>query len=252
MRPGRIAIAAYGRAFDHTGAVAGSSPVWHRSHRSRSQPTASGCAARSTRTRPSSDGELAPDAARGALRAGGLRRARDHRPLEADRGARRTACSCIPSVELNCMLPGARDGHVLGFGVAARPGELARWRAEYADLERDGRLDRRARRRRVPRASLLDGRRLRARSSCRENVAGIEVCNAGCELEVGRGRLVGPLGRAARERAPLLRRSRPTTRTTPASTSGFAWTWVRAAERTPTAVLAALRDGRLLRLARAR
>ena len=46
-------------------------------------------------------------------------------------------------------------------------------------------------------------------------------------------------------------RSRPTTRTIPGYDSGFAWTWVRAAEKTQDAVLDALRDGRVLRLDRA-
>jgi len=53
----------------------------------------------------------------------------------------------IPSVELNCILPGARDGHVLAFWTGVTPGTLE-----------------------LP-----------------ENVTGIEVFNAGCELEVGRG-----------------------------------------------------------------
>src|SRR5438552_18723934 len=41
----------------------------------------------------------------------------------------------IPSVELNCILPEARDGHVLGFGISGEPAELAALGAEYADLD---------------------------------------------------------------------------------------------------------------------
>ena len=91
----------------------------------------------------------------------------------------------LPSVELNCILPGARDGHVLGYGIAA-DADLAALGAEYADLERDGGVHPGARRRRLSRASLLDRRHAR-RLELPENVAGIEVWNAGCELEVGRG-----------------------------------------------------------------
>ena len=39
-------------------------------------------------------------------------------------GAPNESLLVIASVELNCILPGARDGHVLGFGVAAHEQEL--------------------------------------------------------------------------------------------------------------------------------
>src|SRR3972149_5621442 len=41
----------------------------------------------------------------------------------------------IPSVELSCILPGARDGHVLAFGVAAGEPELRELAHDHADLE---------------------------------------------------------------------------------------------------------------------
>ena len=52
-----------------------------------------------------------------------------------------------------------------------------------------------------------------------EGLLGIEVWNSGCELEVGRGDSSLPLGRGARARPAAASRSRPTTRTTRASTA---------------------------------
>ena len=72
---------------------------------------------------------------------------------------------------------------MLASAIDAEPGELG---AEYAGLAADGRLDRGARRRRVPRAPVLDGRPPGG-LELPAGVAGIEVYNAGCELEVGRG-----------------------------------------------------------------
>ena len=44
----------------------------------------------------------------------------------------------IPSVELNCVLPGARDGHVLGLGVKAEAEELRELAGGYPTLEETG------------------------------------------------------------------------------------------------------------------
>jgi hypothetical protein len=75
------------------------------------------------------------------------------------------------------------------------------------------------------------------------NVVGLEVYNAGCELEVGRGL-------SAVHWDELLESSRlcPAIATDdshhPGYDSDLAWTWVRAEARSAEAVLAALADGR--------
>ena len=78
-----------------------------------------------------SDGELAPDLlARHYERAGyDVLAVTDHWK-RTDAHAERILV--LPSVELNCVLPGARDGHVLGFGVRCEPPDLQALAAEYA------------------------------------------------------------------------------------------------------------------------
>ena len=147
----------------------------------------------------------------------------------------------IPSVELNCVLPEARDGHVLGFGIACEPAELAALGAEYADLART--------------ADWIEEHggiaylahpywtgATPGRLELPENVVGIEVFNAGCELEVGRG-----LSSVHWDELLEAGRLCPAIATDDSHHPGFdsdhAWTWVRAAERSVTAVLAALAGG---------
>ena len=89
------------------------------------------------------------------LRARRLRRAGHNRPLAPHRRAPTERLLVLPSAELNCVLPAGRRRHVLAFGIEADPAALG---AEYADLADDGRLDRAARRRRLPRAPLLERR----------------------------------------------------------------------------------------------
>jgi hypothetical protein len=188
-----------------------------------------------------SDGELGPDdLARHYARAGfDVLAITDHwHRTEAASG---DDLLVIPSVELNCILPHARDGHVLAFGVRADKGELAALGAEYADLARTAEwvsehggvayLAHPYWTGVVPGTLELPG-----------NVAGIEVFNAGCELEVGRGL-------SAVHWDELLEAGRlcPAIATDdshhPGFDSGHAWTWVRVAERSPVAVLAALAAG---------
>ena len=75
-----------------------------------------------------------------------------------------------------------------------------------------------------------------------DNVLGIEIYNAGCELEIARGL-------SAVHWDELLEAGRMCTALAtddshhPGFDSGHAWTWVRAEERTVEAVLAALADG---------
>lgn len=188
-----------------------------------------------------SDGELAPD----ALCAHYARAGYDVLAL-TDHWRRTEAAAdggllAIPSVELNCILPGARDGHVLGFGVEASPEDLAALGAEHADLERTA-------------GWILDhgGVAYLAHPywtgvtpgtlELPANVAGIEVYNAGCDLEVGRGL-------SAVHWDELLEAGRlcPAIATDDSHHPGFdsdlAWTWVRAEERSAEGVLAALAAG---------
>jgi hypothetical protein len=147
----------------------------------------------------------------------------------------------IPSVELNCVLPEALDGHVLGFGIACEPAELAALGAEYADLART--------------ADWIEKHggiaflahpywtgAIPGRLELPPNVVGIEVYNAGCELEVGRG-----LSSVHWDELLEAGRLCPAIATDDSHHPGFdsdhAWAWVRAAERSAAAVLAALATG---------
>ena len=151
----------------------------------------------------------------------------------------------IPSVELNCILPdpvgGARDGHVLGFGISCEPSELAALGAEYADLART--------------ADWIEEHggiaylahpywtgAIPGRIELPPNVVGIEVFNAGCELEVGRG-LSSVHWDELLEAGRLCSAIATDDSHHPGFDSDHAWTWVRAAERSAPAVLAALATG---------
>ncbi len=144
----------------------------------------------------------------------------------------------LAGAELNCVLPDARDGHVLAYGIDAEPSGLG---SEYADLagtadwiEAHGGI-----------AYLAHPYWTGAAAASLElpaNVAGIEVFNAGCELEVGRGLSsvhwdeLLEAGRACFGIAADDSHH-------PGFDSDLAWTWVRAAERSQSAVLDALREG---------
>ena len=71
---------------------------------------------------------------------------------------------------------------------------------------------------------------------------GLEVWNSGCELEVGRGDSSLHWDEAL-ERGRLWYALATDDSHHPGYDSGFAWTWVRAAEKTQEAVLDALRTG---------
>jgi hypothetical protein len=147
----------------------------------------------------------------------------------------------IPSVELNCILPGARDGHVLGFGVACEPGDLRSLAEEYGDLartadwiEQHGGV-----------AYLAHPYWTGVTPGTLElppNVVGIEVYNAGCELEVGRGLSAVHWDELA-EAGRLCPAIASDDSHHPGFDSDLAWTWMRAKEPTVTAVLAALTAG---------
>jgi hypothetical protein len=187
-----------------------------------------------------SDGELPPDMlARHYERAGyDVLAVTDHwRRTEA----KAERMLVVPSVELNCILPGARDGHVLGYGVTCEPGELASLAEEYGDLartadwiEEHGGV-----------AYLAHPYWTGVTPGTLElppNVVGIEVFNAGCELEIGRGLSVVHWDELA-EAGRLCPAIASDDSHHPGFDSDFAWTWVRAAERSAGAVLAALAAG---------
>jgi hypothetical protein len=147
----------------------------------------------------------------------------------------------IPSAELNCILPGARDGHVLAFGLDALEPELRELAREHAGLEET--------------AAWVVARRGVAYLAhpywtgvtpgtfeLPDNVTGIEVFNAGCELETGRGLSTvhwDELAEAGR-RCPAIATDDSHH---PGFDSDLAWTWVRVAERSAASVLAALAGG---------
>src|SRR3954471_4474520 len=197
------------------------------------------CALHAHTTR--SDGDLAPDAlAAHYARAG-------YDVLAITDHWRRTDASAddllvLPSAELNAVLPGGRDGHVLAFGIDEEPAPLGR---EYADLARaaewiraHGGVAYLAH----PHWSGIAASGL----DLPDGVAGIEVYNAGCELEVGRG--VGAvhwdelLDAGARCFALATDDSHH-----PGFDSDLAWVWLRAEERSAAAVLDALARGSFYR-----
>src|SRR4029077_8614571 len=75
-----------------------------------------------------------------------------------------------------------------------------------------------------------------------EGLLGIEVWNSGCELEIGRGDSSLHWNEAL-ERGRAFTALATDDSHHPGYDSGFAWTMVRAAERTQEAVLDALRAG---------
>jgi hypothetical protein len=146
----------------------------------------------------------------------------------------------IPGTELDASMgaPG-REAHVLGFGVEADPAEPG---GEFPSLEETVAWIRQSGG--VPYLAhpYWSGLRVEEFAGC-AGLAGLEVYNAGCELEVGRGRagvhwddVLELDGRAWFAIAADDSHH-------PAFDSSLAWTWVRAPERTREAVLEALRTG---------
>jgi hypothetical protein len=186
----------------------------------------------------SSDGELAPRAlARHYDRAGyDVLALTDHWHRSAAPST--DGLVVLPGVELNCLLPGELDGHVLGIGIDRDPKELE---GERRDLAETGAW--------IVGAGGVSFLAHPYWTGARPGgfelppaVTGIEVFNAGCELEVGRGlsgvhwdELLG----AGRICPALVTDDSHH----PGFDSGHAWTWVRA-ERDPASILDALRTGR--------
>lgn len=188
-----------------------------------------------------SDGELTPrDLAGHYARAGyDVPGITDHWRVSGDYSV--DGILVVPSVELNCILPGARDGHVLAYGVETDESELHELAKEHADL-----------------AAIAD--RIQAYSGLAflahpywtgvtpgtlelpDNVVGIEVFNAGCELEIGRG-LAAVHWDELLESGCLCPAISTDDSHHPGFDSDLAWTWVKAPERSQAAVLEALATG---------
>lgn len=193
------------------------------------------CALHAHTTR--SDGELAPDAlARHYARAG-------YDVLAITDHWRRTQASCdgllvMAGAELNCVLDGGYDGHVLALGIDGDPKELGE---EYADLartaawvEEHGGIAYLAH---PYWTGVVPGALALAR-----NVYGIEVFNGGCELETGRGLASVHWDQLLETGARCLAIATDDSHH-PGFDSDLAWAWVRAADRTREAVLDSLAQG---------
>jgi hypothetical protein len=146
----------------------------------------------------------------------------------------------IPSVELNARAGGPDDdAHVLALGVADVPAAPEDGFAPLPDVvawvDAHGGVPYLAH-------SYWSGLRTDQFEGC-EALCGIEVWNAGCELEVGRGDGTIHWDEAL-ERGRLLYGIAADDSHHPGYDSSLAWVWARCAERSTAAVLTALREGR--------
>lgn len=186
-----------------------------------------------------SDGELAPDLlVRHYDRAGfDVLAITDHWVRTDERSTKRLLV--IPSTELNAQAGGPEhDAHVLALGVEADPvvpnGAFATLPEVVAWTRENGGVPYLAH-------TYWSGLRADQWEDC-PGLLGIEVWNAGCELEVGRGDSSLHWDEAL-ERGRTLFALATDDSHHPGFDSGFAWTMVRAAERSREAVLDALREG---------
>ena len=186
-----------------------------------------------------SDGELAPEVLVAHYERGGFDAlaVTDHWVRTAPASTR--ALVVIPSVELDALVPGgARIVHVLALGVDEAPerpaGEFPGLQETVSWTSAHGGVAYLAH-------PYWSGLRMSEVIGC-EGIAGLEVYNAGCELEVGQGLAAvhwdEALAAGRRWHAVAVDDSHH-----PGFDSAHAWTWVRAAERSAAAVLASLRDG---------
>jgi predicted metal-dependent phosphoesterase TrpH len=145
----------------------------------------------------------------------------------------------IPSAELNAQA-GSRydDAHVLAFGIATDPVPPEN---EFAGMDETVKwiLDAGG----IPYLAHPTWSGLRAEQYEKvEGLAGIEIWNTGCELELGRGNASAQWDEVL-EKGRLLWGVASDDSHHPGFDSRRAWTWVRAVERSAEAVLAALRNG---------
>lgn len=146
----------------------------------------------------------------------------------------------LPSIELNARLDGrAHDAHVLALGVGADPerpeGELATLPETVAWVLAHGGAPYLAH-------TYWSGLRPEEFETC-EGLLGLEVYNAGCELEIGRG-LSSLHWDDVLETGRLLYGIAADDSHHPGFDSALAWVWARCEERSQEALLAAVREGR--------
>ncbi len=146
----------------------------------------------------------------------------------------------IPGTELNATAGGPEhDAHVLALGIETDPeppgggfaplAEVVRWIGAAGGVP-------------YLAHTYWSGLRADQFEDC-EGLVGIEVYNAGCELEIGRGDASLQWDEAI-ERGRMLYAIATDDSHHPGYDSGFAWVWARCTDRTQAAVLNALRDGR--------
>jgi hypothetical protein len=146
----------------------------------------------------------------------------------------------IPGAELNAQAGGAsEDVHVLALGIEVDPvlpeGEFASLAETVEWISSSGGVPFIAH-------TYWSGVRTDQFESC-PGLLGMEIWNAGCQLELGRGDATLQWDEAL-ERGTLLYGIAADDSHHPGFDSAFAWTWVRAAGHTRQAVLDALRAGR--------
>jgi hypothetical protein len=186
-----------------------------------------------------SDGELAPDLLVRHYEWAGfdVLAITDHWVRTVERSTKRLLV--MPSIELNAQAGGREhDAHVLALGVEADPElpddefdplpDVVRWIGEHGGIA-------------YLAHPYWSGLRTDQFEGC-DGLVGIEVYNAGCELELGRGGS-GVHWDEALERGRLLYGIASDDSHHPGYDSSFAWVWARCAERSQAAVLEALRTG---------
>ena len=144
----------------------------------------------------------------------------------------------IPSSELSCRLLSEPDAHLLAFGIDDDPLEFVRtgpdlaaasaWVGEHGGVA-------------YLAHPYWTGAPAGGLALC-DGLAGIEIFNAGCDLEVGRGLSTVHWDDVLERGGRCLGIAADDCHVGSVD-SGFAWVWARVAERSQSAVLEALRSG---------
>jgi hypothetical protein len=186
-----------------------------------------------------SDGELAPEMLVRHYEWAGfdVLAITDHWVRTAERSTKKLLV--IPSAELNAQAGGPEhDAHVLALGIEADPvipeNEFGPLQEVVSWIDQNGGVPYIAH-------TYWSGLRTGQWEEC-EGLVGLEVWNAGCELEVGRGDSSIHWDEALERRRNFYALATDDSHH-PGYDSAYGWTWVRAAERSQEAVLAALRAG---------
>jgi hypothetical protein len=187
-----------------------------------------------------SDGELTPSLLVGHYERAGfdVLAITDHWVRTAEPSTERLLV--LPATELDASMgePG-REAHVLGFGIASDPmepeSEFPSLSETVSWIEDAGGVPYLAH-------PYWSGLRVDEFAGC-EGLLGLEVYNAGCELEVGRGFAGVHWDDALEVDGRVWFGIATDDSHHPSLDSSLAWTWLKAPDRTPEAVLRALRVG---------